>query len=220
MRTAMSVGPIDDGWAVYFGDLAGNAYALDANTGRLIWKLHVDSHAGVRITGAPTLVEGRLYVPAASTEEALAADGKYACCTFRGSVSALDARTGKVIWKTYTIPEEPARTRTNPAGVRNWGPSGAAVWSSPTVDLKARRVYVTTGDSYSDPPAATSDAFVAFDLDTGTLVWSRQVTEGDAFTMDWTCRQRPGPIAPLPRAPTSTSARPPFSSTWKTAAGR
>lgn len=184
VRTAMSVGPAGDGWAVYFGDLVGNAYALDADTGRLLWKTHIDEHPGVRITGAPTLADGRLYVPASSTEEALAADGNYACCTFRGSVSALDAETGEVVWKSYTIPEAPTRTRTNPQGVQNRGPSGAAVWSSPTVDLEAGRVYVTTGDSYSDPPAPTSDAFVAFDLDTGALVWFSQMTEGDAFTMD------------------------------------
>jgi polyvinyl alcohol dehydrogenase (cytochrome) len=184
VRTAMSVGPIGAAWAVYFGDLEGHAYAVNAANGTAMWKTQIDPHPAAKITGAPTLAGGRLYVPASSSEEGLAADGKYACCTFRGSLSALDAATGAVIWKTYTIPEEPKPTRKNRLGVQLTGPSGAAVWSSPTVDLDKGMVFVTTGDSYSDPAAATSDAFVAFDLKSGTLLWTRQVTAGDAFTVD------------------------------------
>ena len=152
--------------------------------GKLLWKTRVDAHAGARITGAPTLADGRLYVPASSTEEGLAADPTYPCCSFRGSVSALDAATGAVMWKTYTIPEEPKPIRKNKLGVQLTGPSGAAVWSSPTVDLERGMVFVTTGDNYSDPATATSDAFVAFDVKTGKLLWSRQMTAGDAFTVD------------------------------------
>ena len=81
-------------------------------------------------------------------------------------------------------PEEPKPTRKNRLGVPMTGPSGAAVWSSPTVDLDKGMVFVTTGDSYTDPAAATSDAFVAFDLKSGKLLWSRQITAGDAFTVD------------------------------------
>jgi polyvinyl alcohol dehydrogenase (cytochrome) len=85
-------------------------------------------------------------------------------------------------------------------GTQLWGPSGAAVWSAPTVDLRARRVYVTTGDNYSDPATGTSDAFLAFDLDTGRLLWSRQTTVGDGYNMscnfpppaDTNCPQVPG----------------------------
>src|SRR5262245_20371075 len=184
VRTAMSVGPIGRAWAVYFGDLAGYAYAVDAATGAVVWKTRIDTHAAAKITGAPTLAGGRLYVPASSSEEGLAANGKYACCTFRGNLSALDAVTGAVIWKTYTIPDEPKPTRLNKLGVQQTGPSGAAIWSSPTVDLDKGLVFVTTGDSYSEPVAATSDAFLAFDLKSGRILWSRQVTSGDAFTVD------------------------------------
>jgi polyvinyl alcohol dehydrogenase (cytochrome) len=180
----MSVGPIGAAWAVYFGDLEGHAYAVNAANGTVVWKTRIDTHPAAKITGAPTLAGGRLYVPASSSEEGLAADGKYACCTFRGSLSALDAATGAVIWKSYTIPEEPKPTRKNKLGVQLTAPSGAAVWSSPAVDLERGMVFVTTGDSYSDPAAATSDAFVAFDLKSGKLLWSRQITAGDAFTVD------------------------------------
>lgn len=184
VRTAVSVGQINARWAIYFGDLGGYAYAVDAVSGAQIWKTRVDEHMGARVTGSPTLVAGRLYVPASSTEEALAASPTYPCCSFRGSVSALDASTGAVIWKAYTIPDEPKPTGKNKKGVQQTGPSGAGVWSSPTVDLAKGQVIVTTGDSYSDPAAATSDAFVAFDLKTGKLLWSRQATAGDAFTVD------------------------------------
>jgi polyvinyl alcohol dehydrogenase (cytochrome) len=184
VRTAMSVGKAGDIWAVYFGDQQAYTYALDAATGTLLWKTRVDQHPAARITGAPTLADGRLYVPVSSVEEALAASPIYGCCTFRGSVSAVDASTGAVMWKSYTITEEPKPVRKNKGGAQQMGPSGAAVWSSPTVDLEKGMVFVTTGDSYSDPVADTSDAFVAFDLKTGKLLWSRQATTGDGFTVD------------------------------------
>jgi polyvinyl alcohol dehydrogenase (cytochrome) len=184
VRTAISIGMAGNTLAIYFGDQKAVAYAVNANTGSLLWKTQVDEHVAARITGAPTLAGGRLYVPASSSEEGLAANPMYPCCTFRGSLSALDAATGAVIWKSYTITETPKPVRKNKAGVQLSGPSGAAVWSSPTVDLDGGMVFVTTGDSYSDPVAETSDAFIAFDLKTGRLLWSRQMTSGDAFTVD------------------------------------
>ncbi|HXQ26129.1 MAG TPA: PQQ-binding-like beta-propeller repeat protein [Candidatus Acidoferrales bacterium] len=184
VRTAISVGANGSGWAAYFGDQHANAYAVDAITGKLLWKTRMDEHPAAQITGAPLLVAGRLYVTVSSLEEVTGADAKYECCKFRGSVSALDAATGKVLWKSYTIPEEPKPFRKNRLGVQLWGPSGAGVWSSPTVDLKSKRIYVTTGDSYSDPPADTSDAFVAFDLETGKLLWSSQMWKRDAYNID------------------------------------
>lgn len=184
VRTAMTVGVVGQTSAVYFGDQHANVYAVDAVSGSLLWKRRIDEHMAAMITGAPTLAAGKLYVPVSSAEEVWGADPKYSCCKFRGSVSALDPSTGQLFWKTYTIPEEPQPVRKNKTGVQLWGPSGAAVWSSPTVDLERHRVYVTTGDSYSDPPATTSDAFVALDSDTGRLLWSRQMTAGDAFTID------------------------------------
>ena len=107
----------------------------------------------------------------------------YECCKFRGSVVALDAVTGKPIWRAYTIAEPAKPVRKNAAGVQLWGPSGAGVWSSPTVDVKKGALYVSTGDSYSEPAAKTSDAFIAYDLATGKQLWSRQFTDGDAFNV-------------------------------------
>ncbi|HKV56055.1 MAG TPA: PQQ-binding-like beta-propeller repeat protein [Candidatus Binataceae bacterium] len=187
VRTAMTVaalpGTSPARYAVYFGDLAANAHAVDAQTGAPIWSTLIDSHPMARITGAPVLYDGRLYVPVSSTEEAAGADASYACCTFRGSVAALDAATGKLIWQAYTIRSKPRPIRKNRGGVQLWGPSGAGVWSAPTIDAKRGRLYVTTGDNYSDPATKTSDAILAFDLKSGAMLWSRQFTARDAFTI-------------------------------------
>src|SRR5579863_896297 len=115
VRTAISTGPIGARQAVYFGDLHANVYAVNAATGTLVWKTRVEDHSEARITGAPALDKGRLFVPVASFEEVSAADPGYQCCRFRGSVAALDSATGKIIWKTYTIPETARPTRKNKA---------------------------------------------------------------------------------------------------------
>lgn len=183
VRSAITIGPVGPKWAAYFGDQRAQAYAVDAATGEQLWKVRVEDHPAAMITGAPALYDGRLYVPDSSYEEVTGAAPKYECCKFRGAVTALDAATGKRIWKSYTIAEAAHPVRKNKQGTQLWGPSGAGVWSSPTIDPKKRAVYVVTGDAYSDPAPRTSDAFLAFDMDTGRLLWSRQLTEGDAFNL-------------------------------------
>ena len=166
---------------IYFGDTAANAYALDANTGALVWIRKVEDHPFARITGSPTFYDGRLYVPVSSYEEAQGADPQYPCCTFRGSVSALEASSGRVIWKTYMISDAAKRRGTSTAGVPLWGPSGSGIWSAPTIDANRRVVYVGTGNTYSAPAQASSDAVVALDLNTGSIRWMRQVTPNDVY---------------------------------------
>jgi len=184
VRTAITIGAGEQGrWLAYFGDQRATAYAVDAQTGALVWKRSVESFPGATITGAPTLADGTLYVVTSSAEEVLGANPKYECCKFRGSISALNAATGEVRWKSFTIAEEAKPVRKNAQGVQLWGPSGAGVWSSPAVDLKRGVVYVTTGDAYSDPAGTTSDSFMAFDIKTGKLLWTRQVTSGDAYNV-------------------------------------
>jgi polyvinyl alcohol dehydrogenase (cytochrome) len=183
VRTAISAGKDVRGLSIYFGDQRANAYGVDALTGKLLWRTHVDDHPAAIITGAPILLGAIVYVPVSSREEVIGADPRYPCCTFRGSVVALEAASGKLLWKAYTIPGAAKPLSKNPLGTELLGPSGVAIWSSPTIDMKRRMIYVTTGDSYSDPPADTSDAFLAFRLDDGKLAWSRQMTAGDAFTI-------------------------------------
>jgi polyvinyl alcohol dehydrogenase (cytochrome) len=185
VRTAVSFGPLPgtDEFAVFFGDLRANAYALNAKTGALVWKAKMEEHAAARITGTPTLFSGILYVPVSSIEEVTGSNPSYECCTFRGSVVALDAATGRPIWKSYTIAEAPQPTSKNSVGIQLRGPSGASVWSSPTIDLERHALYVATGNSYSNPPADTSDAIVAFDLQTGRMLWHRQATPKDSYVV-------------------------------------
>jgi polyvinyl alcohol dehydrogenase (cytochrome) len=199
VRTAIAVAAGEDGrLVVYFGDTGASAYALDAEHGRQLWKRRVDDHRSARITGSPTLYEGRLFVPVASYEEAQGADPQYPCCTFRGSVVALDARSGAVAWKTFMIAEPAQRRGTSSAGVPLWGPSGAAIWSAPTVDAVRGLLYVATGNAYSAPAAPTSDAVVALELATGTIRWVRQVTPDDVYISNCrsgnaNCPTTPGP---------------------------
>jgi len=165
----------------FFGDQSGNAYALDAATGAVVWKTRVEDFPVTRISGSPAFYKDRVYFPAASGEEAAGSLPAYECCRFRGSVSAFDAATGKRIWKTYMIAEEPKPTTRNKVGTQLWGPSGSPVWASPAIDTRRNALYVTTGNSYSDPATDTSDSFVALDLDTGKMLWHRQMTQSDAY---------------------------------------
>ena len=185
VRTAISFAPISgtDQFGVFFGDVDANAYAVNATTGALVWKTKVEDHPAARIIGAPTLYSGVLYVPVSSIEELTGSRPTYQCCTFRGSVAALDAATGRQIWKAYTIPEPPRPTTRNAIGTQLYGPSGAAVWSAPTIDVQRGALYVATGNSYSNPPAETSDAILAFDLATGRMLWHRQATAKDSFVV-------------------------------------
>jgi polyvinyl alcohol dehydrogenase (cytochrome) len=186
VRSAISIGRIETGdgprYAAFFGDGQAFAYAVDAETGKLIWKTKVENFPVGHITGSPVFYNNRLYVPVASGEEGAGASPDYECCRFRGSMVALNASTGKQIWKTYTIPDAAHKTKKNKIGTQLWGPSGAPIWSSPAIDVQRNAIYATTGDNYSDPTSRMSDAFVAFDLDNGKILWSRQMTEKDAYT--------------------------------------
>jgi polyvinyl alcohol dehydrogenase (cytochrome) len=203
VRTAISIGPWTKSTpprhAAYFGDGKASVSAVDAQSGELLWKSPpLDSHAAARITGAPLLHGGRLYVPVSSHEEVLAGRGQYACCSFRGSVVALDALTGQQLWKTHSIADEPKPTRTNTAGTQMLGPAGGAIWTTPTLDAKRGLLYVGTGNAYTDPAPATTDAVLAIDLKTGALAWSRQPQAGDHWNFSCAtdkvnCAQPGGP---------------------------
>ena len=180
VRTAITVAPNN---LAYFGDLRGNVYAVNALTGKLAWRARTSNHPYACVTGAPRLYKGRLYVPVASREEWLAASPLYECCTFRGILAALDAATGKEIWRTYTISEPARPTKKSKAGTQLWGPSGAGLWSSPTIDTERGLLYIGAGNNYSDPETPNSDAILAISLTTGKIVWSRQITSGDTYNI-------------------------------------
>jgi polyvinyl alcohol dehydrogenase (cytochrome) len=180
-RTAIEIAQANSKgrYFAYLGDLSANVYALDAAAGKLIWKVNLDQRFAAHITGALKVFDGVVYVPLVMGEDSAAADPKFECCKTSGALVALDAATGRLIWRTDTIREPVAQTGVNDIGTPMWGPSGASIWSSPTLDIKRHAVYVTTGDNHSAPATDTSDAVIAFDMTTGSIIWSRQFTVGD-----------------------------------------
>jgi outer membrane protein assembly factor BamB/mono/diheme cytochrome c family protein len=185
VRTAVTIGEGNTAHPVlaYFGDVKGNVYAVNAETGKQVWKDRTDPHPVARVTGAPALVAGRLYVPLSSLEESGAGNPTYPCCSFRGGVVAYEAISGTRLWTSYTIPEAPAPLRKTSKGTQLWGPAGASVWTTPTIDPKRRAIYVATGNAYTEPAARGSDAVVAFDLDSGQRLWTSQVMADDAYDL-------------------------------------
>ena len=200
VRTAISIGAARNAtFTAVFGDAKGNVYAIDTGTGKQIWKTKVEDHPWVRLTGAPKLHETRAYIPVSSNEEVPTGNPKYPCCTFRGSVVALELETGLIIWKTYAIADPPKPTRLSANGTQLHGPSGAAIWSSPTLDPDKRLLYAATGNGYSDPSAPTIDSILAMDMDTGELKWHMQLMADDNWTFacsgggNPSCPEKAGP---------------------------
>ncbi|HEX3363932.1 PQQ-binding-like beta-propeller repeat protein [Phenylobacterium sp.] len=172
------------GWATFVGERTRVVRAMDAATGKEIWRSgQLETNPVAGITGTPVVSGDQLFVPLTSGEEPAARQLSYACCSFRGSLVGLDLATGKTQWKTFVITEPLHPTHKNSAGVMMQGPAGAAIWSAPTVDAKRGLVYVATGDSYTDEPTKGDDAIVAIEMKTGKIRWSTQVTEKDNFIM-------------------------------------
>jgi polyvinyl alcohol dehydrogenase (cytochrome) len=196
VRSGLVIGYGDGGAAVFYGDASGGVYALDAATGKFLWHTQADPHPAATITGTPTFFDGRLYVPVSSGEEQSRRRPDYECCTFRGSVVAMDAATGKILWQTYMAPETPSPHGKTPEGKTILAPSGMAIWSSPTIDAAKGRIYVGTGDNYSEPGTPTSDAVVALDLKSGKLLWSKQFDKDDVYKIDCGDPPREGCLPP------------------------
>jgi len=187
VKTAVSIGTVRigkrDQRLAFFGDERAHVYAVDANDGTLVWSTVIETHPAARIVGSPVFYNGILYVPMSSAEESASRDNNYACCTFRGSVTALDAASGKTIWKSYPIAEEPTPRKISTAGTQMFGPAGAAIWSAPTIDTQRGLIYIATGNSYTEIDTDGNDAIMAFDLATGTRRWVNQVTPDDKFVI-------------------------------------
>lgn len=197
VRTAMTVAGEDDRRTLVFSDQNGGVYGVDARTGVARWMRRVEEHEATRLTGSFAVHNGIAFVPAASWEETRSIDPAYPCCTFRGSVTAVRVADGSIVWKTYLV-DPPMKTGATSVGTATYGPSGAGVWSTPTVDPARGVLYITTGDNYSHPATATSDAIVALDLKSGRIVWSQQTTPKDVYnsacgTKGANCPEESGP---------------------------
>src|SRR5580658_5703614 len=167
-------------YAIFFVTRSTNAYALDAHDGKLLWKAQVRTGLN-NLSATAAYHDGRLYVPMSGTETLVGADPNYECCKSRGAVAALDANTGKVLWRTQSIQEPLKQLGENSNGKQRWGPAGASVWNTPTVDAKRGLIYVGTGNSFGRIAAATSDSILALRMQDGSIVWHHQEFERDAF---------------------------------------
>ena len=169
--------------SIFFGDLLANVYAVDPRDGSLRWRMRAHEHRDATLTGTPTYFEDQLVVTVSSLEVVAAANPSYACCTFRGAILVLDAASGAVRWSSFTTDEPPAEVGKTSVGTPILAPSGAPIWSAPTIDVERRQIYVGTGENYSSPADGNSDAIIAFDLDTGEKRWVSQQTSGDAWNV-------------------------------------
>ncbi len=179
-----------DGGTLFFTDMAGLLHALDAKTGTLKWKKKIDKHGDTVGTSSPVYYQGRIYVGVASHEEGwILKNPNYPCCNFRGNVVAYDAKTGNEVWRFFVIPEEPKEQGKDKRGRTIVGPAGGAVWSTVSIDPATKRVYLTTGNQYTQPVSKFCNAIIALDIDTGKAVWSYQATPRDIWTFG--CRDNP-----------------------------
>jgi polyvinyl alcohol dehydrogenase (cytochrome) len=168
---------------LYFGTGKGSIYSIDGTDGSVEWRVAADVHPYVRVTGSPVLHDGVIYTPVSSIEAAVAAGPTYSCCTFRGSVLALDAATGERKWRSYSI-NEPARvTGSRLFVLKERGPSGAPIWGTPALDPVQGVLYYGTGENYSLPATDTSDAIIAISLASGERLWAHQFTENDVWNV-------------------------------------
>jgi polyvinyl alcohol dehydrogenase (cytochrome) len=181
---------------LYFTD-ESNVYAVDAVSGKEVWRRKPDNHPRTLLTAAPVLYKDTLLIGLSSVEE-LGSSLKYECCTFRGGVVAYAARSGKELWRSFTV-DAPKIQGKNAAGTNKWAPSGAPVWSAPAIDVDREQFYIGTGDNYSRPSTATSDSIIAMDLKDGKIKWVYQATKDDVWNTGCLWGQRE--LCPDPEGP-------------------
>lgn len=164
---AINASPLVHGERVFVGDADGILHAVTRATGEIDWSLELDVHPDAALYGSPVAVGSHVVVGVASTELAVLHDDY----TFRGSLISLDAATGAIHWRRSMTTDDAS------AG------AGVSVWSTPAVDATRGLLFVGTGNTYEPPAAPLSDALLAIDASTGELVWSRQFTAGDVYTI-------------------------------------
>ena len=166
--------------AIIMGDAAGFVHAVDARTGRKLWVSEARLNDLNRITGAPVVHDGKVFAPVSAIEVNYAGQDDYECCKGQGAIIAFDLATGKQLW-TGTTMEPAAPVRLGRTGTQQWGPSGAIIWSTPVIDAKRNVIYAGTGENTSWPATDTSDAIIAYDMDTGEKRWVFQATKADIW---------------------------------------
>ncbi|RLQ23587.1 dehydrogenase [Seongchinamella sediminis] len=163
-----------------FADSMAVVYAVDRHSLEVRWSADMRLFSTSTITGSISHHDGRLFVPISSYEVAAAGNPEHVCCESHGGVIALDAASGERLW-TWHATDDAVPRGTTSDNKPLLGPSGASVWSTPTIDVARNRLYVGTGENLSHPATETSDAVVALDLDSGEQLWVFQATAGDIW---------------------------------------
>ena len=183
IRSSLNLDATSDGKAtLFFADDLGTVYAVTANRGLLRWKTSVRWFPTSIISGSLAFHDDRLFVPISSFETALAGSDAYPCCRSHGGVAAIDATNGQKLWDFHTTSQAMAISDTS-AGTDVWGPSGAAVWTTPAIDTRRGRLYIGTAQNMSPPATKNSDAVIALDIETGKQVWVFQALQGDIWNV-------------------------------------
>ncbi len=167
-----SASPLVTGNRVVIGDqLSGNLYGLNRETGAVEWTTSLDSHPFAAFYGSATPIGDAVAIGVASNEEFATLDPTYVCCSSRGSMALVDPKNGAIIWQTFMVSDAEISA----------GASGSSIWTTPTYDKKLKLIYAATGNNFSQPTNATSDAMLAFDANTGEIVWINQRTANDEW---------------------------------------
>lgn len=182
LRSSMAYGLIDGQGTLVFSDQPGMIHAINAETGEARWVAsgQASGNQGM-LTGTPVIHEDRIIVPVSGSGVITGGNPNYECCENHGAVTALDASTGEKLWEYHTMPAADYTGMVSSTGVKQRGPSGAPIWTTPTIDAGRNQIYVTTGENTSHPTTNTSDAIIALDLETGEEKWVFQALENDMW---------------------------------------
>lgn len=164
-----------------FADRFSGVYAVDAQTGQLVWHITLEDHLVPLYSGTPLVTTDTVFVPISSMEVGLAVNPFYGCCTTSGGMAAFDINTGEKKWYLPTIKEKASVTGSHFGFVDKWGPSGAPVWGAPSYDSTRNWLFFGSGQNYSHPTTDTSDAIFAVNATSGEVQWVKQFTANDAF---------------------------------------
>ena len=182
LRSSMAYGLIDGLATLVFGDQRGMIHSINAENGEAIWvESGQASNNQAMITGTPVIYEESIIVPLSGSGVVAAGNPNFECCENHGAVTALNVRTGEKLWEYHTMPAAEYTGMVSSTGIKQRGPSGAPIWTTPTIDADRGQVYVTTGENTSHPTTNTSDSIIALNLDTGEANWVFQALEHDMW---------------------------------------
>jgi len=180
VRSAVIMGERAGKPTLFFGDTLSSAYAVDAASGQLLWKKSLSLFPTSVITGSPAYHEGTIYMPISSYEIAAAGMPNYPCCHSHGAVVALNVDSGEKRWTWHAMGKATPQGK-NAAGGMRFGPSGASVWTTPTIDASRGVLYIGTAENMSHPATDTSDAIIALNLNDGQIRWKYQALKNDVW---------------------------------------